>query len=124
MTKLTILFFIAFNFCTYSQEKKCSDFRTGTFIYSNPLYKNWKVVRSDNEQIEIDDVEKIKLQASVDWISDCEYNLTYTKFNDSDDSPIIGKKINVKIIKVGKNSVVCKSEGLSAILELEMLLNQ
>jgi hypothetical protein len=36
----------------------------------------------------------------------------------------VGQKINVKIIKVENESVICESEGLGAKLELEMILEK
>jgi len=124
MKKLLLLLLLLLNFYGYSQEKKCSDYKIGSFTYSNPLYKNWKVIRTQTEQLEIDEENKIKLQALVNWVSDCEYNLTYTKVNDSIENPIIGKKLNVKIIKVNDNSIICKSSGLGIELEFEMLLKK
>lgn len=118
MKETILLIFLLFNLNTYSQEKKCSDYKVGKFTYTNPLYKNWKVFRSETEQIETDEVKKIELRASVNWVSDCEYILIYTKFNDSEKHSIVGQKINVKIIKVGNESVICESDGLGTKLEM------
>jgi hypothetical protein len=124
MKEAILLTFLLINLNTYSQEKKCSDYKVGKFTYTNPLYKNWKVLRNETEQIETDQVNKIELRASINWVSDCEYILTYRQLNDSENHSIVGQKINVKIIKVGKESVICESEGLSAKLELEMVLEK
>jgi hypothetical protein len=106
MKKAIFLMFLIFNLNIYSQEKKCSDYKVGKFTYTNPFYKKWKVLRNETEQIETDEVNKIQLRASINWVSDCEYILTYTKFDDSEEHPIVGQKINVKIIKVGNESVI------------------
>jgi hypothetical protein len=124
MKKAIFLIFLLLNVNIYSQEKKCSDYKIGKFTYTNPLYKNWKVLRNETEQIETDKVNKIELRASIDWVTDCEYILTYTKFNNSENHPIVGQKINVKIIKVRDESVICESESLGAKLELEMVLEK
>jgi hypothetical protein len=124
MKKAIFIIFLLMNLNIYSQEKKCSDYKAGKFTYTNPLYKNWKVLRNENEQIETDNVNKIELRASINWVSDCEYILTYTKFNDSENHSIVGQKINIKIIRVGNESLICESEGLGAKLELEMVLDK
>ncbi|MEA9414025.1 MULTISPECIES: hypothetical protein [unclassified Flavobacterium] len=124
MKETILLIILLINLNTYSQEKKCSDYKVGKFTYTNPIYKNWKILRNETEQIETDKVNKIELRASINWVSACEYILTYTKFNDSENHSIVGQKINVKIIKVGNESVICESEGLGAKLELEMVLEK
>lgn len=124
MKKTILLIILLFSITIYSQKKKCSDYKIGKFIYTNPLYKNWKVSRNETEQIETDKENKIELKASVNWISDCEYILTYTSFNDSMEHAIIGQKLTVKIIEVKSDSLICVSEGLGQKLELEMLLEK
>ncbi|MTD67776.1 hypothetical protein [Flavobacterium sp. LC2016-13] len=124
MKVIILLIILLINLNTYSQEQKCSDYKVGKFKYTNSLYKNWEVLRNETEQIETDKVNKIELRASINWVSDCEYILTYTKLNDSENHSIVGQKINVKIIKVGNERVICESEGLGAKLELEMVLEK
>ena len=124
MQKIFFFILLLFNLNMHSQEKKCSDYKIGRFTYSNSIYKNWKVLRNKNEQIETDKVNKIELRASINWVSDCEYILIYTKFNDSESHPIVGQKINVKIIKVENQSIICESVGLGTRLELEMVLEK
>lgn len=122
MRKTLLFIFCMLSFVVFSQEEKCKDYKIGNFTYTHPSYKNWMVKRSTTEQVETDVENKIQLKASVDWISDCEYILTYSSINDSKDYPIIGQKINVKIVSTKSDRIVCISKGLGIELELEMLL--
>lgn len=124
LKKIFFLFFIFFNLKHYSQDRKCLDFKVGKFKYTNSLYKSWIVIRNETEQIETDSEKQIELRASINWISDCEYVLTYTKFNGSINHSIVGEKIVVKMIKIKNESVICESEGFGTKLEIEMTLEQ
>ncbi len=122
MRKLTLLVLVVIFLNACSQPKKCRDFKVGEFRYENPSFKDWKIIRTENRQVEIDEVRKIKIESSIRWISDCEYHLTHIKVNDSKDSPIVGETVKVKIIEVNENRVICEAEGLGRKLELEMVL--
>lgn len=112
-----ILFFSLLN-CS-GQSKKCSNFKTGTFIYDIPEYKHNKIVRNDSIQIEHNSVTGIKITTSVNWISDCEYVLTYLDIeNYAKKSELIGKRINVKILETSNNSYI--SHSTSATMDEEI----
>lgn len=113
-----LLFLI--NFSTLAQEKKCSDFKIGNFKYSKEEYKRYKVVRHDSTQIETDTITGAKMEGSINWKSDCEYELIYTKVSEPKYDKAIGQKLKVEIIKITGNTILCKTEGRGITLEIEM----
>ncbi|WP_031453214.1 hypothetical protein [Flavobacterium chungangense] len=118
--KFIVLLILFFTNIAFSQEKKCFDFKVGTFSYNNPIYKKYKVIRKETVQIETDTVTGLILEGVVEWKSDCQYVLTYTKVSNKDHEKILGQKINVDISNILGNTFVCKSEGLGIKMELEM----
>lgn len=111
----------AFTNVVVSQQKKCADFKTGTFSYSNPVFKRFKVVRKENIQIETDTITGIVLEGAIEWKSDCEYVLTYIKVPETAKKGILGQKIKVKIVNVTGNKILCRSEGLGLTKDIEMI---
>ena len=105
----------------YSQEKRCTAFLNGKFKYVNPEYVNFIVTRNDSLQTEIDSVNKISVEGSVKWISNCKYVLTYTKVNIPSLQNLIGREVNVEIKKIEDNKITCSSKMDDNILELQMI---
>ncbi|KAF2330690.1 hypothetical protein [Flavobacterium daemonense] len=104
----------------FSQEKKCSDFKVGTFSYNNLALKRYKVVRKKTVQIETDTITGLVLEGSIKWKSDCNYVLTYTKVSNMALKKLLGQKINVEIINVFGNVILCRSEGFGVKRDLQM----
>ena len=77
------------------------DFRIGQFRYLNPEYKDVIIKRRKNKQIE--KTKDLKLVYEIEWISPCNYVLTYTKVSEPEYEYLIGQKIDVKIIDVLEN---------------------
>jgi len=117
--KFIILLLIFFN-AAFSQEKKCSDFKNGTFSYNNPIFKRYKVVRKEAVQIETDTVTGLVFEGAIEWKSDCQYVLTYTKVSNKAQEKMLGQKINVEITNISGNTIVCKSEAFGVKMDLEM----
>jgi hypothetical protein len=95
--------------CT-AQSKDCTRFKTGTFKYADPELKDWIVTRTDTVQIEKNSKTGRTLIGKVEWVSDCEYDLTFIDVN-SPNKEILGKKVNVNILNTNKNSY--ESYGVS-----------
>lgn len=60
----------------YNQEKKCQDFRTGTFVFEQEIegVKHTSTfIRKEN--IEIETYNGKTDTASIRWVNDCEYVL-------------------------------------------------
>jgi hypothetical protein len=117
--KIVCILSISTFYC-YGQDKKCSDFKTGKFVYTKPEYKRYKMIRTETTQIETDSITGLVLEGAINWKSECVYELTYTKISDKKYSNLIGQKINAEIIKILGNNLICKSEGAGTKLELEM----
>ena len=101
MKKIIFTFFLITSITIgYSQKKQCPDFKTGKFEYTDPKYSEWKVVRTDSTQTEINTKNGIELKAKIIWKSDCEYVLTYEKVINLDRKDLIRKKVFVKIIEI------------------------
>lgn len=124
MKKIIFIAFIVLNLKVSAQEKKCSDYRNGKFTFEDPAFTNWRVIRNGTEQIQIDDLNQIEIYGSIEWISDCEYILTYTKINIPEWNSIIGQKVNIKIIEVKTNSIIVHSKALGNEMEVEMVLEK
>ncbi|NDP28095.1 MAG: hypothetical protein GZ087_11815 [Flavobacterium sp.] len=101
-TILFSIFLITIATICYSQKKQCSDFKTGKFEYTDPKYSEWRVVRIDSTQTEINSKNGIELKATILWKSDCEYILTYEKITNTDLKDLIGKKVFVEILEIQK----------------------
>jgi len=75
MRRLVVLFMLSIFFSScYQQERKCTDFHTGTFefeTYLNGELATTRFVRTDS--IEIDYFQGKSDTASIRWINDCEY---------------------------------------------------
>lgn len=76
-------------------------FGNGKYRYINPEYQDVKIKRGKRKQI-----EKTKVSKSVykiEWVSPCNYVLTYLKVSKPEYEYLIGQKIDVKIIDVLEN---------------------
>lgn len=106
---------------TYSQSKECSNFKVGNFRYSHPDYSKYKVIRTENLQIETDTITGLEIKGTIKWISDCEYELIYSEISDSRFNAIIGQKVTAYITNIEENKIMCKSECMGIKLEMEMI---
>jgi hypothetical protein len=120
-TALFTIFLITLFTIGYSQTNKCSDFKIGKFEYTNPKYSEWKVIRTDSTQTEINSKNGIELKASIKWKSDCEYILTYEIIKNSDQKDLIGKKVLVEIFEIQNNKLKYNSKLDNLELTSEMI---
>lgn len=116
-----LLSFIIFS-CD-SHPKKCTYFRTGIFEYSNSDYAGWLVTRNDSIQIESNEKENIKLTGTIEWLSDCQYMITYKDAVNFSEEDIIGRKIIVDITKTFDESYKCmaKSETGNVLVKMNKI---
>ncbi|MFS4456979.1 hypothetical protein [Maribacter sp. 2304DJ31-5] len=110
-------------FTSCSKEKKCSDYKVGRFNY---VLENRPelIIRNDSIQIEINPITKLEVHSSLEWISECEYIMTYeTILNYPEDvSGLIGQEINVEILETTHNGyrVRATSSVIDDILEFRV----
>ncbi|WP_445722524.1 hypothetical protein [Flavobacterium sp.] len=121
MRKLSIIVFTLLSYYCSAQEKKCGDFKIGKFKYANPEQAEWKITRTDTTQVEISTKTQIELHASVKWISDCQYTLTYKEIINSTVKEVINKTILFEIIATKNNHYVCTSKSYGIEMQLEMI---
>tara|TARA_R110002096_G_scaffold400233_1_gene596759 strand:+ start:4484 stop:4858 length:375 start_codon:yes stop_codon:yes gene_type:complete len=119
--KYVAFFFLLITFSCKSQTNDCSKFKTGTFKYLDQNNVETTIVRTDSIQTEFNDYNDIKIISKVNWVSDCEFVLTYKDIlNYSNKENVIGEKINVKILEPKEHSYVChfKSNTLDSKIEI------
>lgn len=117
---ITIIFLGLLGSC--SDEKKCSDFKTGKFRYSDENIPE-KITRYDTLQIELNPITGREVHSKVEWTSDCSYTLTYQKvINDTiDRSDLIGDKIYVEILETTKTSLLLRAQSNYMDEEIRMI---
>ncbi len=118
-TLLLLSIFISFNACT--TESKCTDFKTGTFEYLHPNFSEWTVIRTATTQTETSSKSGVEIQSSIEWISDCEYVLTYKKMKNTNFTDLIGSEIHVNILETNRNKYKCHTINNGIELDLEMI---
>lgn len=111
MKKRLFLLLVFSQIYSFGQNSKCEDFHIGNFLYSDPDFKSWKVSRTENTQIETDSILGHKIEGAIKWISNCEYELTYTKISDMNLQNVIGTKMRIKIVYISDNKIVCQSDN-------------
>lgn len=77
-------------------QQNCKAFKTGTFEYTQKGYEGYQISRTATHQVEENKAKGYRAEASVKWLSDCEYQLTYLKANDKS---LLGKTIKVRILR-------------------------
>jgi len=113
---------LIYSFYINAQEKDCAFFKTGNFKYvlnNQPEF----ITRTDSTQVEINPIDKIEIYSTVEWVSDCEYVLTYKKIvNYPDDvSHMIGKKIYCEILETTGNWMKVHAKGLYVDAPVEFI---
>ena len=78
-----------------------AEFGKGKYRYINPEYRDVKIKRRKRKQIEKS--KDSKSVYKIDWISPCNYVMTYLKVSKPEYEYLIGQKIDVKIIDVLEN---------------------
>nr|WP_321232921.1 DNA topoisomerase IV [uncultured Psychroserpens sp.] len=117
-----LLFFlglIIFTSCSNKPEN-CVKFKTGTFKFTDKVFKDYVIIRNDSLQIETNNKEKTKVTCSVKWLSDCEFILTPIESINFPDS-IKLERINVKITETKGNRYKCTSSTESISYESEII---
>ncbi len=97
---LGILLFSLMAFTNYnSEDNDCSILHRGTFVYGNPG-SEIKVIINGKNHVEYHNNGKFIIKSKLDWISNCEYNMTMTKITIPNFPYGIGDVMNVKIDSV------------------------
>lgn len=115
---LIITFLLTLNSC--AQEKSCTEFKTGKFVYVDKNRPE-KITRTENLQVEINPETGVEIHTRIEWKSECEYVMTYEKIlnHPKDVSSVIGQKIYVEILETKgmKIKVRAKSDVMDEKIE-------
>lgn len=119
----TFIFILLLSLTTgcQNQDVSCEKYKTGTFKYKDSDYEGHTIIRNDSIQIEYNSKDDIKIISKIEWISNCEFILTYKDIlNYPNKEDVIGEKINVKIVKTKESSYICevKSNSLDSTIEI------
>lgn len=122
MKKLISLLTIILTLSSCSQEKNCVDFKTGKFIYAEQI-RPVKIVRTDNQQIEINSETGAEIYTKIEWKSNCEYVMTYEKIlnHPEDISSLIGQKIYVEILETDGNKIRVRAQSYRMDKKIEFI---
>ncbi|OAD90780.1 hypothetical protein A7A78_13790 [Aequorivita soesokkakensis] len=121
MKNILYIFLLA-SFCINAQEKDCAFFKTGNFKYVLEEQPEI-VIRTDSTQVEINPIDKIEIHSTVEWVSDCEYVLTYKRIENypEDVSHIIGKKNYCEILETKGNWMKVHAKGVYVDAPVEFI---
>lgn len=86
------------------ESNDCSILHNGTFKYGNSG-DEIKVVIKGKNHTEYHNNEKYIIKSKLDWVNDCEYNMTMKKITIPNFPYGIGDVMNVKINKVVGNEI-------------------
>jgi len=121
MKQTISMFILLLTLSSFAQEKNCSDFKVGKFTYSDPDYADLITVRTDSLQTDSYPKMGWEMTSSVEWLTDCKYELEYIKANDSKMESLIGTKYVIEIIEINGNVILCRTESDGIIVEKEMI---
>ena len=100
---IIIISIMAFSMKT-ELNSECKILHNGTFKYGNTTTEI-KVVINGNKHIEYHENGKYIIKSNLNWLNDCEYNMTMTEITIPDFPYKIGDVMNVKINKVEGNEI-------------------
>ena len=82
-----------------TEDNDCLIVHKGTFIYSD-IKEIVKVIIKENSHTEYHNDGKYIIQSKLEWVNDCEYNMTSTRITIPNFPYKIGDVMNVKINRV------------------------
>lgn len=85
-------------------DSECNILHNGTFKYGNSTTEI-KVVIKGNKHIEYHENGKYIIKSKLNWVNDCEYNMTMTEITIPNFPYKVGDIMNVKINKVEGNDI-------------------
>ena len=122
MKNLILILILNLTLNSCAQEKNCTDFKNGKFVYAEKNRPE-QIVRTDNLQIEINPETGVEIYTKIEWKSDCEYVMTYEKIlnHPKDISSVIGKKIFVEILETNRKKIRVRAKSDSMDEEIEFI---
>jgi hypothetical protein len=106
---LAAIFFLALmSFGNPVQKAGCEIMKSGTFKYEGLLYEN-KIVINGDKHTEFHYGEKYKIESTIKWLNDCEYDATLVKSTLPNFPYNPGDVMHVKINKVDGSKIYITS---------------
>lgn len=103
-----VIILLFFQNIVLSQE--CKDIHNGEFeLIDTELNHHSIIFRNGSIQIEKNLKTGFTTSFTVRWIDDCTYELVFSKTEDSNIKPYLGKKVITKISKIENNKVYFSS---------------
>ena len=121
MKQTISIFILLLTLNSFSQEKKCSDFKVGKFTYSDPDYADLITIRTDSLQIDSYPKMGWEMTSRIEWLTDCKYEIEYIKVNDPKMESLIGIIYVIEIIEIDDNKIICRTESDGISVEKEMI---
>lgn len=117
MKNICIIFIFTIVLVSCKNDKKndlveildCSSVKTGTFKYANEAYGEWIIERNDSSSIERSPKTGMTIYSSVEWLSDCEYQLNVEDLDNADNMAVIMTNLRVVITDVMDYGYKCIS---------------
>lgn len=89
---------------TLEQANDCSILHKGTFIYGNSKHLVKVIIKEENH-IEYHNNGKYYIKSKLDWIDECEYNMTISEVTIPNFPYRKGAIMNVRVNKVVGNKI-------------------
>ena len=89
------------------KKRSCEDFKTGTFKYNDEEFKDVKILRTEDEQIESSDKLNYQDTYEINWTNECEYFLVFKRTTNPERMPFSKfDTIFAKIVSITDTSYV------------------
>ena len=124
MKSVLLFIYIASILGLVNSNINCSEFKEGRYIYLNKEENQFDqthiAIRTTNKQIYIDSEKGDTLIYDLNWISNCEYELIYTKSNLKKEGLVkIGDTFTITMVPIDKPSFNYTSKIMKNGLERE-----
>lgn len=123
MKKIGIIILLFFSMLITAQEKECFDIKNGKFKYLDSQSNEFIVKRIDSIQVDSCTTVNFVYHSKIHWKSECEYEMTVFKVNDSLYNQILGNVFEFKIMSIENNKIKLKTKTVNKKREMEYIMN-
>jgi len=105
--KYLIITLLLFTSLTTLAQTSCDHFKVGRFKYADAGKKDVTIIRTATTQTETDDKTGAEVSGAIEWITDCEYTLTFKKVTVKGMEKLLNQKITTKITAFDGERYTC-----------------
>ncbi|MGG9961173.1 hypothetical protein [Ferruginibacter sp. SUN106] len=111
--RFLFIFFFFLSISTLGQTRNCNALHTGVFTASSEQYGTTVITRTKRLQIEENTLLGYKLAYTINWKSDCVYELKLKKVIKGDQALIRESKyiLTIKITQIKPNSYITENSS-------------